>query len=825
VDQPVEGAGAVTVPATGVAAPAPEAEAATVTVQGLTAAEVAERVARGQVNDVPTSHTRSVSEILRANILTPFNALLGGLLVVILVVGPYQDALFGLVLIANAATGIVQELRAKRTLDSLSVLTAPGCRVLRDGELSDVARTQVVLDDVVELRPGDQVVVDAVVLQADTLELDESLLTGETLPVAKQPGDEALSGSFVVAGTGLVRASRVGQQAYAQVLEQEASRFSLVHSELQAGVNRIIRYVAWAILPTASLLLYSQLRANATMHAAARGTVAGVVAMVPEGLVLLTSVAFAVGVVRLARHRTLVQELPAVETLARVDVLCLDKTGTLTRGELVVTDVEALGDAEEAAAALGALAAAEPSPNPTLAAVARHCPPPGGWVAGERVPFSSARKFSAADFGDRGVWILGAPEVVMADGPASAVDATVARHAEAGGRVLLLARVQALPSEDAVPSGAEPCALVVLADEVRSEAPDTVAFFLAEGVDLRIISGDHPTTVGAVAARAGVPLDTPVVDARELGEDPRAIARAVARHRVFGRVTPQQKRIMVKALQRQGHVVAMTGDGVNDVLALKDADIGVAMGSGSSASRGAAQLILLDDSFAALPVAVAEGRRVIGNIERVANLFVVKTVYSMLLALATGVATLPFPFLPRHLTLVGSLTIGIPAFFLALAPNTQRARPDFIARVLRFSIPVGALAAMATFAGYLVAQGQPDLTVTQARTAATIILLSVGLVVLGRLAQPLTGWRRLLILGMVLAFLVVLATPGLRRFFDLALPSPVMVLACAGLVAAVDRLLAAAHAGLQWWVATRPLDEPLAELRRRAGNLRRPRGR
>jgi len=802
--------------------------------RGLTEAEAAERARRGQGNDLPDAPSRTLGQILRANLLTPFNALLGGLLVVILVVGPLQDALFGLVLLANAATGIVQELRAKRSLDRLAVLNAPRARVVRDGRVREVAVGQAVLGDVLELRPGDQVVVDGKVLAAAGLEVDESLLTGESDPVVKRPGAELLSGSFVAAGGGRYRATRVGREAYAVGLAEDARRFTLVNSELRTGINQVIKLVGWAMLPTAGLLLYSQLHAHAALPDAVRATVAGVVAMVPEGLVLLTTMAFALGVIRLARRRALVQELPAVETLARVDVICLDKTGTITRGEIEVEAVEPVGGGREdgrVVAALAALAAADPNPNATLLAIReafagtgspggphllrppgppdppggphllRPPGPPDGWRPTRTAPFSSARKWSGAEFGPDGTWLLGAPEVLLplaaGRAPAAAREAgrRVEAHAVTGRRVVLLASSTA-PLDGPLAPALEPRALVVLSDHVRPEAPGTLRWFADEGVAVKVLSGDHPRTVAAVAGRAGVEGAAAAVDARTLPAEPDALAGALEARSVFGRVTPRQKRAMVAALQRREHVVAMTGDGVNDVLALKDADIGVAMGSGSAASRAVAQIVLLDGSFATLPAVVGEGRRVINNMERVAKLFLTKTTYSMLLALAVGVAGLPFPFLPRHLTLVGSLTIGIPAFFLALAPNADLARSGFVRRVLRFAVPAGVLAAAATFCGYAlayVARSRPDVSLPEAKSTATLVLVGVGLVVLARLAWPLTPLRALLLGAMTGAFALVLALPPLRAFFELDPPPLPLTLAALGIVGAAALLLVLAE--------------------------------
>jgi cation-transporting P-type ATPase E len=503
--------------------------------------------------------------------------------------------------------------------------------------------------------------------------------------------------------------------------------------------------------------------------------------------VLLTSVAFAVGVVRLAKRRVLVQELPAVEVLARVDVLCIDKTGTLTEGRLVVDEVELLGGDGSHRDALAALAAAEPHPNATLLAVRESFPDaPDGWLASSTVPFSSARKWSGADFGTRGTWVLGAPDVLLGSRPGDDAQLTKARaHAEAGRRVVLLGRTDAPIEADTSPVGLVPVAYVILTDRVRETASTTLAYFARQGVNVKVISGDHPQTVAAVARRVGLPGAEAPFDAKALPEGGRELADVLETHAIFGRVTPQQKRAMVEALQSRGHVVAMTGDGVNDVLALKDADIGVAMGSGSSATRAVAQLVLLDSTFDALPSVVGEGRRVLGNIERTSNLYVTKTVYAMLIALGVGVVGLEFPFLPRQLTLIGALTIGIPSFFLALAPNDERARPGFLPRVLRFTIPAGSLAAIATFLGYVLAKHEPGVTLAEARTAATMVLLYIGFLVLSIIAAPLTPSRLALVWAMPALFGLAMAIPAAREFFALYPPPLIVWLAAFGIASLV----------------------------------------
>ncbi|MBA3691428.1 MAG: cation-translocating P-type ATPase, partial [Actinobacteria bacterium] len=592
---------------------------------------------------------------------------------------------------------------------------------------------------------------------------------------------------FVAAGSGTYRATRVGREAYAVSLAEEARRFTLTHSELRASIDKILTFVTFAIVPTAVLLFASQLRNQSNVRQALASSVAGTVAMVPEGLVLLTSLAFAVGVIRLAKRRVLVQELQAVEGLARVDVLCIDKTGTLTEGRLVLDGVEVVDATLPHEAALAALAAAEPNPNATLAAIGEAVADrPREWAVGDATPFSSARKWSAASFGPDGTWVLGAPDVVL---PAAGGDPDVRARAEAaagkGGRVLLLARTDSGLSGEELPASLVPAALVILADRPRADAAETLRYFAQQNVTVKVISGDHPSTVAAIAGGLGLPGAEDPVDARTMTQDPAALAELMESRSVFGRVTPRQKSDMVHALQSRGHVVAMTGDGVNDVLALKDADIGVAMGSGSAASRSVAQLILLDSTFDALPPVVAEGRRVLGNIERTSGLYLTKTVYAMLISLAVGVLGLAFPFLPRHLTLVGSLTIGIPSFFLALAPNTERARPGFLGRVARFAVPAGGLAAIATFLAYRLVDEQAASTLGEARTAAVMVLTWIGLLVLTIVAAPLTSRRLALIWSMAGLFLIVVLVPAARDFFALDPPPLIDWLAAFGIASLV----------------------------------------
>ncbi|MFB7446074.1 cation-translocating P-type ATPase [Streptomyces mirabilis] len=741
---------------------------------GLSAAEVAERVARGEVNDVPVRSSRSMGEIVRANVFTRFNAIIGVLWLIMLFVAPFQDSLFGYVIIANTGIGIIQEWRAKKTLDSLAVIGEAKPTVRRDGVAGEVSTSEIVLDDVIEIGPGDKIVVDGSCVEADGLEIDESLLTGEADPVVKHAGDAVMSGSFVVAGGGAFTATKVGREAYAAQLAEEASRFTLVHSELRSGISTILKYVTWMMIPTAIGLVISQLvvKQHGFKDSIAR-TVGGIVPMVPEGLVLLTSVAFAIGVIRLGRKQCLVQELPAIEGLARIDTVCLDKTGTLTEGGMDVTELRPIQGADETyiRKALGALGESDPRPNASLQAIINSYPDSEDWRCTESLPFSSARKYSGASFsegnGESSTWLLGAPDVLLPDGDPALAE--TARLNEDGLRVLLLAKASKDLDDPKVTEGARPTALVVLEQRLRPDAADTLRYFAEQDVKAKVISGDNAVSVGAVAGKLG--LSGTVVDARHLPDEKEEMAKSLDKGTVFGRVTPQQKRDMVGALQSRGHTVAMTGDGVNDVLALKDADIGVSMGSGSEATRAVAQIVLLNNSFSTLPSVVAEGRRVIGNITRVATLFLVKTVYSVLLAILVVCWRVEYPFLPRHLTLLSTLTIGIPAFFLALAPNTERARPHFVQRVMRYSIPGGVVAAVATFITYLVARhhytGPGELDAET--SAATLTLFLISMWVLAIIARPYTWWRVALVASMGLAFLVVLVVPWLQHFFALKL--------------------------------------------------------
>lgn len=776
----------------------------TINVTGLTEAEVAQRVSEGKSNDVPTRAARSVSEIVRANVFTRINAILGVLFLIVMSTGSVINGAFGLLIIANSAIGIIQEIRAKQTLDKLAIVGQARPTVRRAAGSRDVQPSEVVLDDIIELGPGDQIVVDGEVIEESNLEVDESLLTGEADPIAKDVGDAVMSGSFVVAGSGAYRATKVGREAYAAKLAEEASKFTLVKSELRNGINKILQFITYLLVPAGLLTIYTQLfTTDADWQDAVLRMVGALVPMVPEGLVLMTSIAFAVGVVRLGRRQCLVNELPAIEGLARVDVVCADKTGTLTENGMRVSDLRTFTE-DDVAEVLAQLAADDARPNASMAAIAEAYKMPPGWTATATAPFKSATKWSGASYGSHGNWVIGAPDVLLDS--ASPVAEQAEQIGAKGLRVLLVGSSDLAVDAPRAPGTVTPVALVVLEQRIRPDAGDTLDYFASQHVSVKVISGDNAVSVGAVAGKLGLHGET--MDARQLPHDPGQLAETLDQYTTFGRVRPDQKRAMVHALQSRGHTVAMTGDGVNDVLALKDADIGVAMGSGSSASRAVAQIVLLDNKFATLPYVVGEGRRVIGNIERVSNLFLTKTVYSVLLAILVGFAGLSskwfgtdpllFPFQPIHVTIAAWFTIGIPAFILSLAPNTERAHSGFVRRVMTAALPSGMVVGTATFVSYLVAyQGRAASAVeqTQASTAALITLLVSSLWVLSVVARPYEWWRVALVAVSGLAYVLIFCLPVAQRVFMLD-PSNLKV---TGIALGIG-LLGAALIEVLWWV-------------------------
>ncbi len=828
--------------------------------QGLSFKQVAHARAADETNEFDNSSSRSIVAILRANVFTIFNAILASAVVVVLAVGSWQDAVFGFVLLLNTLTGTIAELRAKRALDNLAVLAAPTAHVIRDGEAKDIEVSQVVLGELLELRSGDQVPADGQVLSSNGCEIDESILTGESVAVRKHENDQVLSGTTVIGGSARIRVTAVGEHSYANRLAMEARKYSVVTSELQEGTNRVLTWISWVIVPMTLLLLWSQLRVaggisealdSGQWKAAMVLAVAGVVGMVPQGLVLLTSVNFAAAAMTLARRKVLVQELPAVEVLARVDMLCLDKTGTLTSGAVELDHIESClgsacadGDggslaagkvsadaaaggsagtgsgavvpasADDAARAALAYLVGGSEVNATGSAIAAGLTGLEPAQARYAIAFNSARKWSAVQT-QAGAYVLGAPEIVLAGSTGSGSTETdnadsdgtglgstdnaalerVKALAGTGKRVLVLAHSnQALDQSEnpTLPKDLTAALLVVLAEQVRPDAAQTLDYFKRQGVAVRVISGDNPVTVAAIAAHLGLRNpdgSEPVgVDARTLPaiEDTQALADVLEKHTVFGRVTPEQKRAFVNALKSRGHTVAMTGDGVNDALALKDADLGIAMGNAAPATKAVSRLVLLNSQFDALPSVVAEGRRVIANMERVASLFLTKTTWAALLAAVVAITGFVYPFLPRQLTIVSSLTIGIPAFVLALAPTNQRYRAGFLARVLRLSVPAGVIVVVGVLCARLtlILMGSNR---NQISSVCTLVLVAGGLWLLSLTARPWVWWRAALVVIMSAAALAVVLLAPLRGFFDLAAltANSWLVLVCAaGIVCA-----------------------------------------
>lgn len=807
-----------------------------VEVSGLSTEEVAEAVSRGDVNITSKQTSRSLMDIVRANVFTLFNAIIFTAMVVVLATGSWKDAVFGVVILVNTGIGIVTELKAKRTLDRLSILVASYAMVRRGGENIEIAHKDIVLGDVLWLRAGEQVPADVEVLESWGLEMDESMLTGESATVRKAKGDNVYSGSTAVSGMALTRVTAVGEHSYAAKLAAQAKVYTKTISDLSRGINTILKYMTMVVVPLCVLLVWSQMHkvggfVEAWQTGAWRGAVvsavAGVVGMIPEGLVLLTSLNFAVAAMRLARKQTLVQELESVETLARVDCLNLDKTGTITDGGIAFVGVENLDNigAEifsqtnlQTNQALFDLSNEE-NPNATGVAIMEGLGAQGVAASAHvsnRLPFSSARKWSAVQYvqssGERATWYMGAPEVLLSAinyANSNELLAKVNSYAELGERVLLLAKVSSVESNEVssvaesdktfgdsptICANAQPVALVRCSERIREDARKTLSWFREQGVRCRVISGDNPTTVAAVAAKVGLTGDrNPVaMDARKLPENINELAKVLENVDVLGRVLPHQKKAIVQALHTQGHVVAMTGDGVNDTLALKEADLGVAMGNAAPAAKAVAQVVLVDSRFLHLPDVVARGRQVMANMERVAGLFLVKTVYSALISAGVVLLALHFPYLPRHITYIGSLTIGIPAFLLALAPNTRRYIPGFLKRVVHFAVPSGFAIAASVLATAVIAPRVLGLNLDDVvannliasrfivsnvqalattRSICSVIVFVLGILVLASVAKPLRSWRGIMVALFAAAGVAGAFIPFTAKFFEIHVPT------------------------------------------------------
>ena len=731
---------------------------------GLTDAEVRQRIEQGLVNHNSDIKSKSIKRIVLENLITPFNILNFVLAVLILIVGSYKNLLFMGVIICNIFIGTVQEIRAKKTIDKLSLIAEPKAHVIRNGIKQEIAIHDIVMDDITFLGAGNQVCSDAVVIEGEC-EVNESLLTGESEPVLKQPGDHLLSGSFIISGNCHARVEHVGKDNYAAQITDNAKYVKKPNSEIMRWTNRIIKYIGFTLIPVGIALFCKQVFiSHQGFNDAIVGVVAALIGMIPEGLILLTSVVFAVSIIRLSQHKTLVQELYCIETLARVDVLCLDKTGTITEGTMEVTDVLPLHNTtnEELNIALGSLIHALEDDNPTFNAVKTYCNQYDKLTCNHIVPFSSARKWSGASFDENGSYIFGATEFILKD--STPYQEIIEEHSEKGQRVLMLAHSPHQIQDKELPEEIHPMAFLFISDKIRAEAPDTLAYFAEQGVDIKIISGDNAITVANIAKKAGLKTAEQYVDATTL-QTPEEIKEAAKKYSVFGRVTPQQKLDLVKALKEQGHTVAMTGDGVNDVLALKESDCSIAMASGSDAARTVSQLVLLDSNFASMPKILKEGRRSINNLQRSSSLFLTKTIFSTINAILFIFLHFDYPFQPIQLTLISALTIGAPSLILALEPNKERIKGKYIVNVIRKSIP-GAMTMVFNIVALAILCSFIQFNNTEISTLAVMITGFAGLLVLLKVSLPFNWIRCALFFTMLGAFIFAIFI--LKDLFSLA---------------------------------------------------------
>lgn len=721
---------------------------------GLTSEEVRTRMEDGRVNTAETGISRTTGEICKSYIFTFFNFLNVVLAVLVVMTGQLRNLAFLLTAIANTVIGIVQEMRVKQQIDQLSVITASKAKVIRDGEQKEIPLDQIVLDDIMVLESGDQVGSDCRILESSGVEANESMITGESVSIRKKDGDELYSGSYLSAGSCVAQVINIGKDNYATILASKAKNKKRASSEMQNAINKIIRVVGFLIVPVGILLYLSQIAVPGTSWGdAVNNTVAGVIGMIPEGLVLLTSVSFIAGVGKLAMKGALVQEMESIESLARVNVLCTDKTGTITTGELEVVKAVPCGsmDEEEITAAMSSLTWSFDDVNVTQNALRSFYTIRTSWEAEQLIPFSSARKYRAATFREHGSFVLGAPEFILEK--EAPVLKQVDDFAAQGYRVLLLAQCSSIDPESGSISGPEPQALIIISDCVREDAADTFAFFDSQHVAVKVISGDNPATVSNIAVKAGLKNGDKYIDARDLPEDDTEMKLAVARYTVFGRVTPEQKQRIIHAYQAAGNVVGMVGDGVNDVLALKDADCGIAMAEGSDAARQVAHIVLMDSDFVHMKEIFREGSTIISNIQRVSSLYLTKTIYSVILSVLFTLLGKSYPFIPIQLTLISTFAIGIPSFFLALEQTDSPIQTGFMKNVLSVAVPGAAamvinmllIQAMSTVFGF-----STDVTSTYNLIVATF----VSMLVLDRVSQPLNRMRRYLINTMIVLFAI-----------------------------------------------------------------------
>ena len=721
--------------------------------QGLTDAQVRIRLENGYANTIPEDTSNSVKQIFKSNILTFFNLLFFILAGCIIAVGSYSNLMFMPVVIINIVIGIVQELRAKKVIDQLTVLSAPQATVVRGGQRQMIPVDQLVIDDLIVLGSGNQIPADAVVLNGQ-VQVNESLITGESDEVTKGVDDELFSGSYVVSGYCIAVLQKVGVDSFASRLTQEAKqKKKRTQSEMMKSLTRLIQVIGFLIVPLGLIVFYRSWKVLGNpLQDSVVSTVASLIGMIPEGLYLLTSVALAVSVIRLGQKKTLVHDMGCIETLARVDTLCVDKTGTITEPDMKVIDLKPIGamNDSELRHVLGSVTGALPAENVTMQALKAEYDIPSPRRASSILPFSSVTKCSAVFFEENENYYIGAPEFLMLDMDES-LKAIQESYAGEGKRVLLFARTNEA-YHGSLPQAPEPLAFITLMNPIRAQAPDTFRYFTEQGVDIKVISGDNPLTVSIIARQAGIPHSEAYVDATTLVND-ELIEQAMETYTVFGRVTPEQKRQFVVALKKHGHTVAMTGDGVNDLLALKTADCSVAMASGSDAAAQVSHLVLLESNFEAMPSVVAEGRRVVNNIERAASLFLVKNIFSFFITLLALFIPMTYPLTPLQLSLISSLTIGVPSFFLALEPNTNRVTGHFLKNVLFRAMPAG-LTNLFLITGTLLFAYAFKIPEDQASTICVIVMGYVGFLFLYRVCSPF-NLKRAVLWGLLLTVYLV----------------------------------------------------------------------
>ena len=758
---------------------------------GLSSQQVAGQIQRGLHNGDSGVKSKTEGQIIWENVFTFFNLLNFALAAAVILVGSPRSSLFMGVILSNIVIGSFQGIRAKHTIDKLSLISSPKAAVLRDGKRQTIPVEQVVLDDILLLTAGNQICADAVVA-AGECEVNESLITGESDPVLKQPGESLLSGSFVVSGQCSAQVEHVGAENYANKIAGDAKYIKKRNSEIMDSIDLIVKIIGFAILPIGGLLFWKQYFVlGDTFQGSVVSTCAAMVGMIPEGLVLLISLAFAVSVIKLSRHKTLVQDMYCIETLARVDTLCLDKTGTITEGSMQVDGLSPFEShtEPEMKEALTALVNSLQDDNPTFLALKDYLPGQSPWYASGTVPFSSARKWSGAFFPGKGAYVMGAGEFILGEAFRQRFP-QAEEYSKNGQRVLLLARSDSPFEDKSLPEGLEPMGLVLISDKIRREAPRTLRYFADQGVDLKVISGDNAVTVSQIAKRAGLENADRYCDATTLRSD-EDIRRAVSEYVVFGRVTPQQKLAFVKALKEDGHTVAMTGDGVNDVLALKEADCSIAMASGSDAARTVSNLVLLDSNFASMPLVVQEGRRSINNLQRSSSLFLQKTIFSALIGVLFIFINYTYPFEPIQQTLISSLTIGVPSFILALEPNRDRLRGKFIFNVLKMCIPA-ALTMTANIVLLCALSGPLGLAPQEMSTLAVILTSLTGFIMLFKVCTPFNSLRGFLFGGLLTVFVVALLFLG--QFFSLvSLTLPMLIALLPMLLFAIVLMLALLH--------------------------------